>query len=87
MLAEYGQDQLRPAAKYVLSIHSHSLDRALRVILVVTYRACCQNITWHERLSLRHGLEEVGNAKDQVIRRRILAQFSIHMGLYSQDFV
>ena len=87
MLAEYGQDQLRPAAKYVLSIHSHSLDRALRVILVVTYCACCQNITWHERLSLRHGLEKIWNAEDQIICRGILTQLSVHMGLHSQDFV
>ena len=87
MLVEYDQDQLRPAVRCIVSIHSHSCDCALRTLVVVTYCACCQNITWHERLSLRHGLEKIGNAEDQIICRGILTQLSVHMGLHSQDFV
>lgn len=87
MLAEYDQDQLRPAVRCVFSIHSHSSHCALGTLVVVTYCACCQNITWHERLPLRHSLEKIGNAEDQVLCCGILAQLPIHMSLYPQDFV
>jgi hypothetical protein len=74
MLVEYDQDQLRLAARYVLSIRSHSCDcESLIALVIVTYCACCQDVSWHECLPLRHGLEEIGNAENQVIGSRILA--------------
>lgn len=71
---------------FLAFVHIHWTG-PLRLVSAATYCACCQDVTWHERLPLRHSLEKIGNAEDQVICRRILAQFSIHMGLHSQDFV
>lgn len=45
----------------------------LRRLVVVTYCARCQDVTWHECLPLRHGLEEIGDAEDQVIGSGVLA--------------
>jgi hypothetical protein len=88
MLAEYGLDQLRPATRYVLSIRSHTPSNVpLKTLVVATYCACRQDIAWQECLSLRHGLEKIGNAEDQVIGGRILTQVSVDTGLNPQDFV
>lgn len=72
-LVEYGRDQLQQAARYVLSIRCIYSVVPLRRLVDVTYCACCQDITWHECLSLRHSLDEIGNAEYQVVGSRILA--------------
>ena len=73
MLAEYDQAQLRPAASCIVSIRSPTrFTVPLTELVVFTYCPCCQNIAWYECLSLGHGLEEIGNAEDQIVGGRIL---------------
>jgi hypothetical protein len=53
----------------------------------VTYSPGSQDVSWHQCLAFRHGLDQVGDRENQVICRRILTKFTINVRLNTQHLI